>query len=356
MGKLKLTGEAEPTPHSHPETDIEDGSLLARVDDDESISGQWDFSGGRLRLTQDVDAAKPTTGNQEGHIFWATDTDKLYVWDGAAWKEIGGGGAAAVGGLQNLVENGGFEESNISGYDPSGWAKELTPTSVLTSTDVAADAAGTYSINISANAADEGIKQTLRYLKANTEYYVFARAKAGSGATARLLTTGAATNLDVSTTSTTWTSLSGTFTTDASGSNVVLKLLVAAGSSALFDDVLVAEGTAAKPFAPHLRDFLLYAVHHQNPTQGNVQHARLRLETGVKAIVVSNSPSASDIVIFSRAFSRPLVGLACAQDPLWNVAAAQPSTSAMSIAIRHIDGSTFSGTINVNWLVIGVGG
>ncbi len=43
------------------------------------------------RLHSGLDADKPATGNTEGDVWWATDTDKLYVWDGTAWKEIGAG-------------------------------------------------------------------------------------------------------------------------------------------------------------------------------------------------------------------------------------------------------------------------
>jgi hypothetical protein len=40
------------------------------------------------RLRTGLDANKPSTGNTEGDVWYATDTDKLYVWDGAAWLEL----------------------------------------------------------------------------------------------------------------------------------------------------------------------------------------------------------------------------------------------------------------------------
>ena len=46
------------------------------------------------RLRSGTDAAKPGSGNTEGDVYWATDTDRLYIWDGAAWKEIGAGGGS----------------------------------------------------------------------------------------------------------------------------------------------------------------------------------------------------------------------------------------------------------------------
>jgi hypothetical protein len=50
------------------------------------------------RLHSDTDAGKPPSGNTEGDVWWAADTDKLYLWSGAAWKEIGaaGGGSVAI--------------------------------------------------------------------------------------------------------------------------------------------------------------------------------------------------------------------------------------------------------------------
>ena len=94
MGKLKLVGEDEGgegglVPHTHPEEEISDGTLFARLSAAEAVTGAWDFSAGRLRLTQGPDAAKPGAGNAEGSVYWASDTDRLYVWDGGAWKDMG---------------------------------------------------------------------------------------------------------------------------------------------------------------------------------------------------------------------------------------------------------------------------
>ncbi|MFQ5880159.1 MAG: hypothetical protein ACE5IZ_08310, partial [Dehalococcoidia bacterium] len=204
MSRLRLVGEGDGSPaaHTHVEADITDGALLARLAAAEAITGDWDFSGGKIRLTQGTDAAKPGAGNDEGDIYWATDTDKLYIWDGAAWKEIGAAVAGGSSALVNLAQNGGFEETALpTANTPSGWALEGAPTSVAPSTDVAADAAGARSILIDAAAINQGVNHTLTNLKASTTYYVFARAKATASATARLFTTGALTNLDVNTTS-----------------------------------------------------------------------------------------------------------------------------------------------------------
>jgi len=42
---------------------------------------------GTARITVDVAANLPATGD-EGQVFYATDTARLYVWDGSAWLEI----------------------------------------------------------------------------------------------------------------------------------------------------------------------------------------------------------------------------------------------------------------------------
>jgi len=104
MGNLNPFGQAQGLgPHTHPEADIQDGALLARLAADESITGAWDFSQGRLRLTQGLEADRPSTGNSEGEVWWATDSDTLYVWDGAAWKAVGGDGIGSVEWTQGLT-------------------------------------------------------------------------------------------------------------------------------------------------------------------------------------------------------------------------------------------------------------
>ena len=73
----------------------DDHPQYGAVAQDESITGAWDFQTGRLRLKRGTDATKPSTGNVEGDVYWATDTDKFYVWDGAAWLLVGPGAAGA---------------------------------------------------------------------------------------------------------------------------------------------------------------------------------------------------------------------------------------------------------------------
>jgi hypothetical protein len=151
---LRLAG-ALLAPHSHQESDLLDGDLYARLAASETVAGLWGFPAAGIRIGQEAlsspvdgvlavdgdlavggsisldgtvdgvdvsdhaalherggsqevraarlhsgaDADKPASGNTEGDVWWAADTDKLYVWNGAAWKEIGaagGGGSVAV--------------------------------------------------------------------------------------------------------------------------------------------------------------------------------------------------------------------------------------------------------------------
>lgn len=71
------------TPTAHASTHERGGSDIAKAS----------------RLYSGLDASKPGTGNTEGDVWWATDTDKLYVWDGLAWKEMAGSGATTFLGL-----------------------------------------------------------------------------------------------------------------------------------------------------------------------------------------------------------------------------------------------------------------
>jgi hypothetical protein len=352
MGKLRLIGETGDT-HSHFESDIADGSLLARLAADEAITGAWDFSSGKIRLTQGLDANKPGSGNTEGDVWWATDTDKLYIWDGVAWKSIGAGNGGS--GLVNLIQNGGFEETHLPTTNtPSGWALEGAPTSVAPSADVAADAGGARSILIGAAAVNQGIKQTLKNLKANTQYYVYTRAKATSGATARLLSTGAGANIDQTTTSTSWTTLSGAFITDGSGTDVVLKLVESVlGTGVYFDDVLVVEGPGAAPFAPNPWDYLLKAVDSQDLTT-NRDYSRLRLETGRLEMTGNGTETQVGTATFSQAFTKFLGAVATCQDSRLVTGINTYGTSSIEIRLRDYQAAVWSGSEEVFWFAIGV--
>lgn len=63
----------------------------------------WYFQNG-LKLPQGTDASKSATPS-EGQIYWATDTDKLYIGRGSTWKEIGPDGITDHGGLTGLGDD-----------------------------------------------------------------------------------------------------------------------------------------------------------------------------------------------------------------------------------------------------------
>lgn len=123
MSRLKLLGEGDGgAAHTHAEVDISDGSILARLAANEAISGAWDFSAGKIRLAQGLDANKPGSGNSEGHVYWATDTDKLYVWNGTAWAEVSFRAHAAShqGGGSDLVAAARLRTGTDAGKPASG--------------------------------------------------------------------------------------------------------------------------------------------------------------------------------------------------------------------------------------------
>lgn len=126
---------------------------------------------------------------------------------------------------------------------PDEWALEGTPTIAYDTVDLGY---GDFAVKLTATGAgNEGIKQTLTHLKPSSKYQVFVRAKAtgGNSDTARLLTTGATTDIDTETTSTSWTSLTGEFITDGSATDVVIKLLAKAdGDIVWFCGITCVEG------------------------------------------------------------------------------------------------------------------
>jgi len=76
-----------------------------------TITGDWDISGGALRLPQG--ASLPGSGD-EGDIFWDTDDDNLYVYDGASWYQVfesftvaGDSGSDTISGGDTLTVTGG---------------------------------------------------------------------------------------------------------------------------------------------------------------------------------------------------------------------------------------------------------
>ncbi|MBU2051323.1 MAG: hypothetical protein KKH61_20440 [Gammaproteobacteria bacterium] len=176
----------------------------------------------------------------------------------------------------NIAKNGSFEywyhgTSGVPSYPsnlPEGYVEEGTPADV--SRDTGETGYGSYAVKVTTDAANEGIKYTLTGLKKSTQYNIHVRAKATNGDTAKLLTTGAATNISgETTTDTSWASLTSTITTDSSATNVVIKMVgVGISDIVWFDGLMVTEGSVQFEYAPHPEDHhykqCIYAIgpHH----------------------------------------------------------------------------------------------
>jgi len=151
---------------------------------------------------------------------------------------IDSGGGGGGGGL-SLVQNGSFEVVNTNGVP---WCWETTdpsPTMLAQDTGVIDGYGGNKAIKITG--IGSGIIYTFRHLKPSTTYSVRVWAKAESDCTARAYTTGGSSNMDETSTSTTGEYITGTFTTNATPSNIVL-YLVGTGNF-WFDALTVIEGS-----------------------------------------------------------------------------------------------------------------
>ena len=155
----------------------------------------------------------------------------------------------------NVIKNGSLED--WSGDTPLQWSKIGTPTEVVRDTGDRDNFGVPYAARItSAGSNNEGLQYTLSKLKPSTTYSVYARAKATSGYTAKIWTTGAGTNLSQTTTSTAWATLVGTFVTDSTPTDVVLKIGSDTSTDIVwFDSIMVVEGTAPFAFAPNPVDY-----------------------------------------------------------------------------------------------------
>ncbi len=144
--------------------------------------------------------------------------------------------------LENLCRNAAFaSRSGGTSAVMDEWALEGTPTVAYDTVDAGY---GDHAVKLTATGAgDEGIKITLTHLKPLTKYQVFARVKVDAGDTASLITTGADTNINVDSTSTAWENIEGEFTTDGSGTDVVIKLVASADTDvAYFCGITCVEG------------------------------------------------------------------------------------------------------------------
>lgn len=144
--------------------------------------------------------------------------------------------------LFNLCPNAAFlSRSAGTAAVPDEWSLESTPTVAYDTVDAGY---GDFAVKLTASGAtDEGIKITLTNLKVSTKYQVFVRTKVTAGDTSSIITTGATTNINVDSTSTSWETKIGEFVTDASATDVVLKLVASAdGDIVWFCGITCVEG------------------------------------------------------------------------------------------------------------------
>lgn len=196
------------------------------------------------------------------------------IYDGCRWTDLGAGGGASLflalldtpasyigekgkiakvndaenalefdlhRQFDNLCRNTAFaSRSGGVTTEPDEWTIEGAPVIAYAAVDVGY---GDFAIKLTATAPDEGIKQTLTHLKPLAKYQVFTRVKVDAGDTASLITTGAATNINVDSTSAVWENIEGEFITDAGGTDVVIKLVAEANTDvAYFCGITCVEG------------------------------------------------------------------------------------------------------------------
>lgn len=160
----------------------------------------------------------------------------------------------------NLVRNPSFEvKTTGSTAAPDGWALVGSPTSVTQTAAGVTNGAG-YALRVVARASNaDGVSQTFANLKASTKYLIHARVKVNTaGHTVRLVTTGAISsgsfrNVDLSTSSTSYTQLSAYVQTDGTPTNLVVQFIGSTDANADsfdIDNVSVRECNN-EPFAGH---------------------------------------------------------------------------------------------------------
>lgn len=197
------------------------------------------------------------TDLDDGRLFVDSDTNQLQVYDesAAAWENVSVGSLVGGGdilqGSFNLLYNGSFENTDGDGVvtattgTPAGWTNSGTPGTYTYTARAAAssEALGTgINLNLTAVANNDAITQTLTGLRASTVYKVIAEAKDDGTGTCSVTTSGASSEASATTTTDVWETLQDTFTTDATGTAVVVALESDnAGQVCNFDNAAVYE-------------------------------------------------------------------------------------------------------------------
>lgn len=265
--------------------------------------------------------------------------------------------------FNNLLKLGGFPSwsAGVDGvaHFPDGWSAEGTPTNFKQET---ADIGyGKFAVRITTDAVNEGQKETLSGLKPSTKYTIWGRGKATAGDTARLFTTGATTNIDEETASTSWADLIGTFTTDGSGTNVVVKLVgKASGDIVWFCAIVCIEGTIAPTFAQHHNDEHLKAIDYQDAAAANYDYGLLRMECGTVTHTATAAQYNTKAITFGTAFSKilaVLVVMSETHNELIDSNTQSIAVSGFTVLWHHTDsGSNLTADwgMRVYWIAIGI--
>lgn len=209
----------------------------------------------------------------------------------------------------NLIQNGNFAiglESSV----PFGWTNVNTATLALTTAGKTEGQASMRALRITAaGGTNEGVQQTLAGLKASTKYVVGCRAKATSGDTFRLVTTGADGavfgNLDLSTTSTSYVTLAGVIVTDSTPTDIVVQLLAAADT-----DIVDVTHVWVRECATDRLPFSSTPWHYQEITGVTNNHyvANTLTDSGLSLAVVAPGPGYQIEVVSSLTFNSPASG------------------------------------------------
>jgi hypothetical protein len=147
---------------------------------------------------------------------------------------------------QNVVRNGGFEvKTTGSTAAPDGWTIFGTPTTCTQATAPVSNGTGK-TLRIVADAATEGVYQTLSGLKASTLYFIQARYIVNVGSmlvtTTGAIASGEWRDISITKTTATWATVAGVIQTDATPTDIVLSFVSTANLDDFeIDDVCVRE-------------------------------------------------------------------------------------------------------------------
>lgn len=80
------------------------------INGNSEILGRLDASGGVIKIPQGT--TLPSSGEQEGDMFWKTDANELYIYNGAAWQLL----SSSISALGSLTLNGREVSSKSTGW------------------------------------------------------------------------------------------------------------------------------------------------------------------------------------------------------------------------------------------------